>query len=243
MSDEDLIKAAFKKFDANNDGTISAGEMRAILTRGANPMLSNAEVDEIIQMFDSNGDGKLSIEEFSNACYQMTDEEAESLQARLDEYKQVEDRVKAEDDKTAEEGGPPWLAAALEHLNGACKFLWEKYKDDIKELAVDNLENVVAHVKEGRFTGASAREAAIALFNGAKKASENGKPWLQEQLLNAFNVLKDDVTTPALWDCQLTSDLRIMRFFLRSRTCVIVRCSSSRVDSSPTTSSECSKEK
>lgn len=87
MSDEDYaqIRAAFKSFDVDNSGRLSIDEMRAILSRGPSPMLSPEEVDEVILEFDANGDGVLDIHEFTKACFALSDEEAELLQAKLEE--------------------------------------------------------------------------------------------------------------------------------------------------------------
>uniref|UniRef100_A0A7S2J6P2 EF-hand domain-containing protein n=1 Tax=Haptolina brevifila TaxID=156173 RepID=A0A7S2J6P2_9EUKA len=87
VSDSDYthIRAAFRVFDVDDSGTLSASELRAILSRGPNPMLSPDEVNEVIDSFDASGDGHLSIHEFAKACFELSDEEAEALQAKLDE--------------------------------------------------------------------------------------------------------------------------------------------------------------
>ena len=68
----------FSRFDKDKSGLLSAEELRAILSRGPNPMLSEAEIDEVIREFDANGDGQLSIEEFARATASMSDEEGEA---------------------------------------------------------------------------------------------------------------------------------------------------------------------
>jgi len=69
------IKAAFAVFDTDKSGSLSVDELRAILTRGVKPMISEAEVDEVVAAFDKDGSGTLSIEEFAEACFQMADDE------------------------------------------------------------------------------------------------------------------------------------------------------------------------
>mmetsp|Transcript_79685 Transcript_79685/g.158362 ORF Transcript_79685/g.158362 Transcript_79685/m.158362 type:complete len:207 (-) Transcript_79685:289-909(-) len=189
MSEEDYakVKQAFSIFDTNSDGTISVQELRAILSRGANPMLSNEEVDEVISAFDASGDGKLSIKEFQKACFSMTDEEAEALEAKLELGNRDKNTL------TVEEGGPEWLSTALEHLTSWGKSLWDDYSDDIKELAVENLQNVVWNVAKGRFTGDSAKDAALTLLKGAREAAASGKSVLEEKLKAAFDDLKNDL--------------------------------------------------
>jgi Ca2+-binding EF-hand superfamily protein len=83
---EARIREAFAAFDADRSGTISASEMKKILSRGDSQLLSADEVDELIREFDTNGDGQLSLSEFAAACASMDDDEAEALSAKLDEH-------------------------------------------------------------------------------------------------------------------------------------------------------------
>jgi Ca2+-binding EF-hand superfamily protein len=64
---QDDIKAAFKIFDKDGDGTISSSELLAILTRGNTGILSLEDAKAILKDFDANGDGVLSISEFTKA--------------------------------------------------------------------------------------------------------------------------------------------------------------------------------
>ena len=80
------IKEAFSIFDADKSGKITASEMRKILSRGDNQLMSAEEIDAVIAEFDQNGDGMLSIGEFANACATMSDEEGAALQEKLDEH-------------------------------------------------------------------------------------------------------------------------------------------------------------
>ena len=64
------IAAAFRVFDTDGNGTISADELKAILTRpvrGQPPTLTAAQVDELITKHDANSDGVLSLDEFARA--------------------------------------------------------------------------------------------------------------------------------------------------------------------------------
>ena len=64
------LKAAFTIFDTDGSGTLSADELKAILTRsvrGGAPLLSSERVDGLIAEFDTNGDGVLSLDEFVKA--------------------------------------------------------------------------------------------------------------------------------------------------------------------------------
>jgi hypothetical protein len=53
------LAASFRAFDIDASGTLSASELRNILTRqGGGYPLSIADADEIIATFDRNGDGE-----------------------------------------------------------------------------------------------------------------------------------------------------------------------------------------
>ena len=60
-----VLRAVFKQFDEDKNGTISALEIQKLLTKlGDN--LSEKEVNEIIRGVDSDADGKIDYEEFVN---------------------------------------------------------------------------------------------------------------------------------------------------------------------------------
>jgi calmodulin len=59
--DQDSLYFAFKKFDLNNTGYISAAELRAVLAKiGQN--YSEKEIENMIKTVDRDGDGKLSFQ-------------------------------------------------------------------------------------------------------------------------------------------------------------------------------------
>ncbi|KAK6167840.1 hypothetical protein SNE40_021778 [Patella caerulea] len=55
---------AFRAFDKNGDGFISAHELRVALT-SVGECLTDAQVDEVLRDADKDGDGQISYEEFS----------------------------------------------------------------------------------------------------------------------------------------------------------------------------------
>ena len=65
-ADESLTNA-FAVFDADGSGKLSVSELRDILTRTigyGDPTLSEADVQEILDDADVNGDGELDLTEF-----------------------------------------------------------------------------------------------------------------------------------------------------------------------------------
>ncbi|KAH3743691.1 calmodulin D [Pelomyxa schiedti] len=60
---EDEIREAFKVFDKDNNGFISAAELRHVMTN-LGEKLSEAECDEMIKEADVDGDGQINYEEF-----------------------------------------------------------------------------------------------------------------------------------------------------------------------------------
>merc|ERR1712129_684429 len=60
---EDEIKEAFKVFDKDGNGFISAAELRHVMTNLVEK-LTDEEVDEMIREADIDGDGQVNYEEF-----------------------------------------------------------------------------------------------------------------------------------------------------------------------------------
>lgn len=59
------VKAAFKKFDKNRDGALSKGEIsRMMFSTGHS--FSDVEVDAVMNLGDTDGDGEIDLEEFVN---------------------------------------------------------------------------------------------------------------------------------------------------------------------------------
>lgn len=62
---EKQIRAAFDVFDTDGSGSLSAQELKAVLSRpGGGAPLTSQEAQDIIDEFDINGDGELQFDEF-----------------------------------------------------------------------------------------------------------------------------------------------------------------------------------
>jgi len=62
-TEEDIIEA-FRVFDKDGNGTISAAELRHVMTN-LGEKLTDEEVDEMIREADVNGDGIIDYKEFT----------------------------------------------------------------------------------------------------------------------------------------------------------------------------------
>lgn len=62
LTSNDKLQAAFKMFDKDGSGVISADEIKDVLGFGGN--LDTKAIDTIIRQVDENGDGEISFEEF-----------------------------------------------------------------------------------------------------------------------------------------------------------------------------------
>jgi calmodulin len=60
---EEEIREAFKVFDRDNNGFISAAELRHVMT-SIGEKLTDDEVDEMIREADQDGDGRIDCEAF-----------------------------------------------------------------------------------------------------------------------------------------------------------------------------------
>merc|ERR1712110_1316814 len=62
---EEEIKEAFRVFDADNNGFITAKELRIVMAN-LGEKLTNDEVEEMIKEADQDGDGRVNFEEFAS---------------------------------------------------------------------------------------------------------------------------------------------------------------------------------
>ncbi|ELU09609.1 hypothetical protein CAPTEDRAFT_184797 [Capitella teleta] len=67
-SEEEEMRAAFKTFDRNGDGYISAAELRHVMMC-LGEKLSDEEVKEMIRAADTDGNGKIDYQEFAKVLF------------------------------------------------------------------------------------------------------------------------------------------------------------------------------
>jgi Ca2+-binding EF-hand superfamily protein len=77
---EEEIREAFKVFDRDNNGFISAAELRHVMT-SIGEKLTDDEVDEMIREADQDGDGRIDCEEIKKPaiCTALTRIQTTSL--------------------------------------------------------------------------------------------------------------------------------------------------------------------
>ena len=67
---EEELKDAFAMFDKNNDGHISASELKTLLT-SMGERLKDEEAQEFIDDADTNGNGTLELEELATILFRQ----------------------------------------------------------------------------------------------------------------------------------------------------------------------------
>jgi calcium-dependent protein kinase len=63
FNSNEFLQAAFKMFDKDGSGSISADEIKSVLGFGSN--VDKAAIEAIVKQVDANGDGDISFEEFA----------------------------------------------------------------------------------------------------------------------------------------------------------------------------------
>jgi len=61
ISNDESLREAFRVFDKNNDGYISRSELKKAMAN-LNEILTDEEIEEMIEEADLNGDGKINYE-------------------------------------------------------------------------------------------------------------------------------------------------------------------------------------
>ncbi|KAF1002832.1 calcium-binding allergen Ole e 8-like [Apium graveolens] len=85
LQDLDEIKRALKRFDANNDGQLSAEELSEVIkTLGSTP--SAEEITRMMEEIDTDKDGFVSLDEFAKFCSAGSDNGEGELREAFDMY-------------------------------------------------------------------------------------------------------------------------------------------------------------
>ena len=61
------LSGLFSQYDADNSGYLDKNELRKVLEASGHKF-TEAEINDILKSADTSGDGKISFEEFFNAC-------------------------------------------------------------------------------------------------------------------------------------------------------------------------------
>ncbi|MBT2509492.1 MULTISPECIES: EF-hand domain-containing protein [Streptomyces] len=64
MADIESARKAFARYDVNGDGLISAAEYKSVMAQLGDPYVTETVAQAVINSHDSNGDGKLTFDEF-----------------------------------------------------------------------------------------------------------------------------------------------------------------------------------
>jgi calmodulin len=63
MASREKLVEAFKEFDKDGNGFITADELKKVLAE-LQVDVSDEEINEVLKVVDQNGDGKINIDEF-----------------------------------------------------------------------------------------------------------------------------------------------------------------------------------
>ena len=67
---EEAMAAAFQRFDTAGDGVISKEDLRLVLQEAEGREVTDSEVDDVMALHDSNGDGVIDYHEFVDMMFQ-----------------------------------------------------------------------------------------------------------------------------------------------------------------------------
>lgn len=106
----EVAEKAFRKFDLNSDGEINVSELKAGLEKELKTEISEKRVTELMSVFDSSGDGTLTLDEFVTV-----DRFRNQLESLAREEKRLSSEADAEAKRKEQEA--LFAEAKLEFLN------------------------------------------------------------------------------------------------------------------------------
>ena len=129
MPSRDKLKAAFLAFDVDASGTLSRDEFAAVLKRTTSEgkEMSDEDVQDLLEMFDENEDGVLSISEFIDAMETMFDEEGDGGEGEGDhDDEEGDDEGAGDDDDAAGEAADADTAKAASSASASASSAFVK---------------------------------------------------------------------------------------------------------------------
>merc|ERR1719352_77054 len=82
-------KAAFRRFDINNDGVMDPAEMKAMMDSASGKKMSDAEVMTLFKKGDLDGDGQIDMQEFIKLMFPTCAESLTKLQRSFSNLNEV----------------------------------------------------------------------------------------------------------------------------------------------------------
>ncbi|KAL1821294.1 hypothetical protein DCAR_0417689 [Daucus carota subsp. sativus] len=86
LYDEELVQRVFNYFDEDEDGKITAAELRTCMTAVGGREMSQAEAELAVESADTDGDGMLGLEDFSKLLEGSCGTEEEELREAFGLY-------------------------------------------------------------------------------------------------------------------------------------------------------------
>ena len=182
---KEKLESAFKAFDADSSGTLDAAELRKILLRTGGEDckgMTEEDAEELIEEFDKNGDGELSLDEFVTCMLDMEgddddDDDEEEVEEKEDkqEKEEKEEEPEEPEEKTVEaaaveltESGPfgdedGWVlcGTGADGVYSNAPFGYEE------EEGVITAEGLSVKCREAASNEATDLEAAVAAYKAA----------------------------------------------------------------------------
>ncbi|XP_953325.1 uncharacterized protein TA10510 [Theileria annulata] len=162
LNNKEPLIQRFKVADKNKDGHLDLPELGDLINPSRSPELLKLEVDDVLKAHDSDGDGKISYDEYkkyrnedgedetqSSNDFKQFDKDGDGYLTRSeleDVYKEEEefDSFTMYDDVTSIVGSTSNLFLFLFSLD-LTRELWEKHSDELSRSSVTDFQEVLEH--------------------------------------------------------------------------------------------------